>query len=177
MLVDLAGDGEIFFVLRDVVEILVRLVSRMASENHVTAVFLLPDGQGMPEPVFVDGLEDERILVRIRLSEEVPCFRGWLQLIAWENGFEVSGDELFYKVIFRNLLRCRRLFFRAGFLHECAQLFQTVFRNLWCASCAVAHDADGGVDVIGEREGGRLEMVFLSQCGSIPPPRVSRNCA
>ena len=97
--VDFAGDGEIFFVVRDVVEVLVGLVARVAAEDHVAAVRLLPDGQRMPEAVLVDGLEDERILVRLRLSEEVPRLRRRLQLVAREDCLETCGDEFFYTVI------------------------------------------------------------------------------
>ena len=126
VLIDFAGNREIFLVMRDVIKILIGLVARVATENHIAAVVLRPDGQRMPETIFVNGLEDERILVWRWLSKEVPCFWGWLQELSWQDCLEIGRENLVDTVFFgRGSFWLRR--FRRGFLHELLEFLETFF--------------------------------------------------
>ena len=93
MLVDLARDAQVFLVVRDFVELVVDERARVAAEDHIAAILLLPDGAGMPETVLVDGLEDQRVLVRLRTAEEIPVVRRRAQLIDRDELLVMCGQQ------------------------------------------------------------------------------------
>ena len=93
VLVDFAGDAQVFLVVRDFVELMVDERARVAAEDHVAAILLLPDGAGVPEAVLVDGLEDQRVLVRLRTAEEIPVVRRRAQLIDRDELLVMCGQQ------------------------------------------------------------------------------------
>ena len=112
MLVDFAGDAQVFLVVRDFVEFVVDERARVAAEDHVAAILLLPDGTGMPEAVLVDGLEDQRVLVRLRTAKEIPVIRRGVKLIKVDELLVMCGQQRVDAVGLLRVLRrdgCGRL--------------------------------------------------------------------
>ena len=94
VLVDLARD---FLVL--LVELLIDHAARVAAENHVRAVLLLPDRAGMPKAVFIDRLENQRVLLGTRFAEEVPFVRRRNEFVDVDELFMMSRQQRIHALL------------------------------------------------------------------------------